>query len=111
MNYLKARSRRPASAGEEGLTEVPDCAARRPDEALEQQAWTRLVHALLDQALDETEKKVFTLHYGDEVPLDAITRLLGLRNRSGAKAFIVSARRKLKRAARLWKARKEVLDA
>ena len=45
------------------------------------------------------------------MPLDAITRLLGLRNRSGAKAFIVSARRKLKRAARLWKARKEVLDA
>jgi len=110
MNYLKARARRPVSAGEEGLTEVPDCAARRPDEALEQQASTRLVHRLLDQALDETEKKVFTLHYGDEVPLDAITRLLGLRNRSGAKAFIVSARRKLKRAFRLWKARKEAPD-
>ena len=93
------------------LTEVPDCAARLPHEALQQPAGTRLVHALLDEALVETEKKVFTLHYGDEVPLDAITRLLGLQNRSGAKAFIVSARRKLKRAARLWKARKIVLDA
>jgi hypothetical protein len=32
------------------------------------------------------------------VPLETITRLLALRNRSGAKAFIVSARRKLARA-------------
>jgi len=111
MNYLKARSRRPPPAGDEGLAELPDPAAGRPDQGLEQQAWTRLVHALLDQALDETEKKVFTLHYGDDLPLDAITRLLGLTNRSGAKAYIVSARRKLKRAARAWKARKDVLDA
>ena len=111
MNYLKARSRRPAPAGDDELDQVPDALARRPDQALEEQAWKRLVHALLDQALDETEKQVFTLHYGDEVPLDAITRLLGLKNRSGAKAFIVSARRKLRRAARLWKARKDVLDA
>jgi len=111
MNYLKARSRRPPPAGDEGLAELADPAARRPDQGLEQQGWTRLVHALLDQALDETEKKVFTLHYGDDLPLDAITRLLDLRNRSGAKAYIVSARRKLKRAARQWKARKEILDA
>ncbi|HYV66148.1 MAG TPA: RNA polymerase sigma factor [Myxococcales bacterium] len=110
MNHLKARARRPPSAGEEGLTEVPDCGARPPDATLEQQAWTRLVHSLLDEALDETEKKVFTLHYGDEVPLDAITRLLGLSNRSGAKAFIVSARRKLKRAARRWRGRVDLLD-
>jgi len=111
MNYLKSRSRRPAAADGDELDQVPDRAAPRPDQALEQEAWSRLVHGLLDQALDDTEKKVFTLHYGDDVPLDAITRLLGLSNRSGAKAYIVSARRKLKRAVRLWKGRKEVLDA
>jgi RNA polymerase sigma-70 factor (ECF subfamily) len=111
MNYLKARSRRPAPAGEEELDQLPDRTGPQPDEALQREAWSRLVHGLLDQALDDTEKKVFTLHYGDEVPLDAITRLLGLPNRSGAKAYIVSARRKLKRAARVWKARKDVLDA
>ena len=111
MNYLKARSRRPAPAEGTEPDELPDAAGAQPDQGLERQGWARLVHALLDQALDETEKQVFTLHYGDEVPLDAITRLLGLSNRSGAKAYIVSARRKLRRAARLWKARKDNLDA
>jgi RNA polymerase sigma-70 factor (ECF subfamily) len=111
MNYLKSRSRHPDTAETGEIDDLPDRAAPAPDQGLEQQAWSRLVHGLLDQALDDTEKKVFTLHYGDEVPLDSITRLLGLSNRSGAKAYIVSARRKLRRAVRLWKARKEVLDA
>ena len=111
MNHLKSRSRRPAAAESAELDDLPDRAAPRPDQGLEQEAWSRLVHGLLDQALDDTEKKVFTLHYGDEVPLDSITRLLGLSNRSGAKAYIVSARRKLRRAVRLWKARDEILDA
>jgi hypothetical protein len=39
------------------------------------------------------------------LPLDAITRLLGLENQSGAKAFIVSAKRKLARLTLQWKAR------
>jgi len=47
---------------------------------------------------------VFTLHYAEDVPLDAITRLLRLENASGAKAYIVSAKRKLARAAERWKA-------
>jgi DNA-directed RNA polymerase specialized sigma24 family protein len=64
-----------------------------------------MVRALLDQTLDETENKIFTLHYGDDVPLKVITRLLGLENRSGAKAHIVSARRKLRRAVHHRKAR------
>src|SRR5919202_302510 len=69
----------------------------------------RWVHALLDETLDDTEKKVFTLHYGDDVPLDAITRLLGLSNRSGAKAYIVRARRKLTRALRSAQSRDRAL--
>jgi len=111
MNYLKSRSRRPPAAEGDDLDELPDGGAAQPDQALQKEAWSRLVHGLLDQALDDTEKKVFTLHYGDDVPLDAITRLLGLSNRSGAKAYIVSARRKLRRVARLWKTRKEIFDA
>ena len=39
-----------------------------------------------------------TLHYAEEMPLDAITRLLSLKNSSGAKAYIVSAKRKLSSA-------------
>ncbi len=111
MNYLKARSTRPAPVKAGQLEKLPDADAASPDQALERESSARVVHALLDQALEETEKKVFTLHYGDDVPLDAITRLLGLSNRSGAKAYIVSARRKLARAVRLWKARERSLDA
>jgi hypothetical protein len=39
--------------------------------------------------------RVMALHYGHEVPLAAITRQLSLDNPSGAKAYIVNARRKL----------------
>jgi RNA polymerase sigma-70 factor, ECF subfamily len=57
--------------------------------------------------LDRTERIVFTLHYGNEMPLDTISRMLGLQNPSGAKAYIVSARRKLARASERARARGE----
>lgn len=66
------------------------------------------VRAILNQALDETEKQVFVLHFADEMPLDAITRLLRLRNTSGAKAYIVSAKRKLQRSVARWKTRENL---
>lgn len=62
------------------------------------------MRTLLTHTLDDTERQVMTLHYAEEVPLAAITRLLRLENASGAKAFIVSARRKLDRAIRRLKA-------
>ena len=42
---------------------------------------------------------------GDELPLDAVTRTLGLDNASGAKAYVVSAKRKLARAVKRIAAR------
>ena len=62
-----------------------------------------IVGRLMDGALDETEKLVMTLHYGHDIRLDAITAALGLTNASGAKAYIVSARRKLNMAINRWK--------
>jgi len=59
----------------------------------------------MDRRLDETEKQVTTLHYGHDVRLDAITVALGLTNASGAKAYIVSAKRKLNAAVRRWNAK------
>ena len=105
MNYLKARSARPAPVEEEVLGSIPDAGALNPLQMLERARSGPLVQSLLDRALDETEKRVFTLHYGDDMPLDVITRLLGLTNRSGAKAFIVSARRKISRLMQQWNAR------
>ena len=105
MNYLKARSSRPAPIEDEALGALPDATALSPLQMLERARSGPLVQTLLDRALDETEKRVFTLHYGEDVPLDVITRLLGLKNRSGAKAFIVSARRKISRMVQQWNAR------
>jgi len=69
-----------------------------PEELASQSSTSRRLHQFLQATLDETERTVFTLHYGEEVPLDAITRLLRLENSSGAKAYIVGAKRKLARA-------------
>jgi RNA polymerase sigma-70 factor (ECF subfamily) len=66
--------------------------------ALERKESEQMVQELVREALDETESKVMTMHYVEELPLDAITRLLGLTNPSGAKAYIVNGRRKLSRA-------------
>jgi RNA polymerase sigma-70 factor (ECF subfamily) len=110
MNFLKARSARADVVGEEVLEERPAGEDSSPDLFLEREGSARIVRALLDESLDETEKTVFTLHYGDDVPLKVITRLLGLTNRSGAKAYIVSSRRKLSQAIRDWKAREQALS-
>jgi RNA polymerase sigma-70 factor (ECF subfamily) len=100
LNAVRANQRQAtelrAEVEDDFLFTIPDAGAN-PYTAAEQQSSAKLATELLNRALDDTEKVVFTLHYGEDVPLDAITRLLGLENRSGAKAFIVSAKRKLTR--------------
>lgn len=80
-----------------------------PDELAERGKQDDRVREFLSATLDPVERTVFTLHYGDEMPLDAITRLLRLDNASGAKAYIVSARRQLAKAAQRLGARGETL--
>jgi RNA polymerase sigma-70 factor, ECF subfamily len=89
-------------APEEAATDVPT-ALNEALAALDARDARHAVQALMDEALDETEKLVMTLHYGHDVRLDAITAALGLTNASGAKAYIVSARRKLTAAVMKWK--------
>jgi RNA polymerase sigma-70 factor (ECF subfamily) len=100
LNAVRANARQAtelkADDGEAILLGIADHSPN-PHSLMEQTASAQLVRKLLSEALDETEKMVFTLHYGEEVPLDAITRLLQLENQSGAKAYIVSAKRKLGR--------------
>ncbi len=108
LNAVRANARQAtalkADDGEEILMAIAD-SSPNAHSAMEQMASAQLVRKLLSEALDETEKMVFTLHYAEEVPLDAITRLLRLENQSGAKAYIVSAKRKLARLVQQWKAR------
>jgi RNA polymerase sigma-70 factor (ECF subfamily) len=93
----RARRSTLPSESEEALIAVPTLEPD-PEELATRQSRSRRLHRFLDETLDETERTVFTLHYGDDVPLDAITRMLRLENSSGAKAYIVSAKRKLARA-------------
>jgi RNA polymerase sigma-70 factor (ECF subfamily) len=86
-----------STESDEVLIDVP-ALEPGPEELATQSSTSRRLHQFLQTTLDETERTVFTLHYGDELPLDAITRMLRLENSSGAKAYIVSAKRKLARA-------------
>jgi RNA polymerase sigma factor (sigma-70 family) len=90
------------------LADLPDLAPG-PEDIAAYKSRSRRLHEFLTTTLDETERTVFTLHYGDEMPLDAITRLLHFDNASGAKAYIVSAKRKIARAVQRLTARGERL--
>jgi len=76
-----------------------------PDRAAERNETAARLMAMMVRVLDPMELRVMTLHYAHEVPLAVITRDLGLNNPSGAKAYIVNARRKL--TERLRRGRKQ----
>jgi RNA polymerase sigma factor (sigma-70 family) len=64
--------------------------------ALERTQSFQQILRFLGSILTPMEVRVLTLHYAHDLTLPAITRRLMLANRSGAKAYIVSAQRKLK---------------
>ncbi len=99
FNAREARALRPTDQVDPELADGTE----RIDEVLETLGEISQMRTLLN-VLDETERTVMTLHYGEEMTLPAVTRLLRLENQSGAKAYIVSAKRKLKSAVARWKA-------
>jgi len=106
FNALRSRASMPEMESDETVVDtLPDLAADNPLATVERKQLAEVARQLVNEELDETEKKVFTLHFAEEIPLDVITRTLNLQNASGAKAYLVSAKRKLDRAVRRWKAR------
>jgi RNA polymerase sigma-70 factor (ECF subfamily) len=95
---LRLRSGSPEQVEEGVLEQVEDFRIEHTFTSIERRQSEELMRQLMSEELDEIETKVMKLHFADELPLDNITRLLGLVNQSGAKAYIVSARRKLIRA-------------
>jgi RNA polymerase sigma-70 factor (ECF subfamily) len=105
MSALQKRASEPVWAAKAITADVPDSAARNVLTAVEtEQIRTRNWRFILD-TLDQTEAKVMLMHYGEELPLNTVSRVLGLTNKSGAKAYIVSAKRKLSAAMRSAQAR------
>ena len=90
----RARATRRREAPEDEIVDIPS-ELNEALAALDARDARNVVRTLMDDVLDETEKRVMTLHYGHDMRLDAITAALGLTNTSGAKAYIVSAKRKL----------------
>ena len=106
LNFFKARKRKPEEVVEDSeLFEFADLRALSPYREAERMSERQAAERLLAEALDETERRVFVLHFVEEYPLDAITRLLGLKNPPGAAGCLLQARRKLKRAVNRWIAR------
>lgn len=93
---ISNRRRDADSIDDEGFLEPAD-PAPAIDDQLAASRRVDAVRAAMASELEPLEAKILHLHFVDEMPLAGIDRLLGLDNRSGAKAFIVSAKRKLKR--------------
>jgi RNA polymerase sigma-70 factor (ECF subfamily) len=106
LNAVRVRSSVPSMESDQMVIDtLPDVALEAPEEAIERRQLAGIARQLVCEALEETERVVFTLHFAEELPLDVISRMLNLTNASGAKAYLVSAKRKLERAVRVWKAR------
>ena len=106
--YLQSRSPLDIAPDDKARKALPDDLDSHPQRLFEFHGSVQAARALLDRELNQIEKRVFTLHYGDGVPLQTITRLLGLQNASGAEAYLVSARRKLARALEQWRANEKL---
>jgi RNA polymerase sigma-70 factor, ECF subfamily len=62
---------------------------------VEDEQMFRLLRRAMTTALNPLEARVITLHYAEGLPLQTITQMLDLANPSGAKAYVLKARRKL----------------
>jgi RNA polymerase sigma-70 factor (ECF subfamily) len=97
LEAAKKRANEPSYVGGVIPPNLPDHRQGRIDSLLEEDQSHRNLWQLIRTTVDQLEAQVMTLHYRQEMQLDTITRMLDLRNASGAKAYIVSARRKLNR--------------
>lgn len=103
LSEMRSQSARPERALEVEDVETAFVDSPPIDQQLIERQGAGMLRRWMAELLEPDEAKAMLLHYGEDIPLDAITKLLGLTNPSGAKALIVSARRKLHRAARTLK--------
>jgi RNA polymerase sigma factor (sigma-70 family) len=85
----------PVDLGEVVPLRLRDFSTMPPDIAFERKERHNDMWQMVQSTLEPMEARVMALHYGYELPLAAITQKLALTNPSGAKAYVVNARRKL----------------
>jgi RNA polymerase sigma-70 factor (ECF subfamily) len=107
---VAARRRQAEPWDEEGMPEPVE-----PSPGADEQAATSEIlaafRAAMERDLEPLEAKVLYLHFVDGLPLGGITEMLELQNKSGAKAYVVSGGRKLKRRFGRWLARQSARGA
>lgn len=96
LNRRRTWSRRPAETLLDSEVE-PSLLVGDPISTLETADLADRLSRAIDSELEPAEAKVVLLHYREGLTLNAITELLGFQNKSGAKAYLVSAKRKLRR--------------
>jgi RNA polymerase sigma-70 factor, ECF subfamily len=96
LNSLKKRQTEPVAAGEIMPDDFPGSNGHEVHLAMERDQSFRNMWRLIQTTLTPMEVRVMALHYGHGLPFALITRQMMLSNPSGAKAYIVNARRKLK---------------
>lgn len=101
---VAARRRQADPLDEEGAPEPVEPSPGADERAEKGEILTAFREAM-ERDLEPLEARVLYLHYVDGMPLAGITSMLNLENKSGAKAYIVSGGRKLKRRFGKWLAR------
>jgi len=104
FNSIKKKARMPEESVDVEQLDVFGSVAASFDSALERSQMVEVARELMASELTPVEAQVMMLHYSEELPLASISRLLRMDNPSGAKAYIVSAKRKLKSAVERWAA-------
>ena len=95
LNALKKWRTEPVEKGEVMPLDLCGAQGKEVHLAMERSQSFENMWKMIDASLTPREARVMALHYGHGLPLATITRELNLSNPSGAKAFIVNARRKL----------------
>jgi len=95
LNFLKKQTREPSQFGDRVPLDLLGSDGMETHAALERHQSLQEMWRLIEVTLLPVEARVMALHFGHGLPLAVISRQLRLSNPSGAKAYIVSARRKL----------------
>jgi RNA polymerase sigma-70 factor (ECF subfamily) len=89
--------RREHWADDEEVDLLPDERVRF-DELLDEESRGARLLTLMNEVLDPVERKAVWLRYTERMPVEAITAMLNLDGRSGARGLLQRARRKLRAA-------------
>jgi len=83
--------------GDDDLSDAVDTGPR-PDEQLVETENEEIILRLIREELEPIERQALSLRCFEQLPVDEITRILGVEAATGARAVLQSARRKLRAA-------------